>query len=156
MTPTDRRVPHVLPRRELAGLLAPTYAAALAVDEEVARERLERALADPSRLGGLHAAIATALDEARGPRTDAELQVDRISKALEARRARVRAAPSTPAVSAAMVWLNLAIGLAPASMEETLAAGKGAALLAAGLREVAASLVKDLSRGAGRGSPTRP
>jgi hypothetical protein len=45
-----------------------------------------------------------------------------------------------------MIWLNLAIGMAPESMRDTLASGKGAAMLATGLREVAASLVKDLSR----------
>jgi hypothetical protein len=59
----------------------------------------------------------------------------------------VKAAASTPAVSAVMIWLNLAIGMAPESMRDTLSTGKGAAMLAAGLREVAASMVKDLSRG---------
>jgi hypothetical protein len=37
--------------------------------------------------------------------------------------------------------------MAPESMRDTLGSGKGAAMLAAGLREVAASIVKDLSRG---------
>jgi hypothetical protein len=46
-----------------------------------------------------------------------------------------------------MIWLNLAIGMAPESMRATLSTGKGAAMLATGLREVAASMVKDLSRG---------
>ena len=46
-----------------------------------------------------------------------------------------------------MVWLNLAIGMAPESMRDTLATGKGAAMLETGLQEVAASLLYDLSRG---------
>jgi len=146
VTDTTRRIPHVFPRAELAWLLAPTYADGLAVDEEIAVERLGRALADPATLAGVHAAIAAVLEDTRGPRTDPEAQIDRISKRLQTRRSRVKPAPSTPAVSAVMIWLNLAIGMAPESMRDTLASGKGAAMLAAGLREVAASLVKDLSR----------
>jgi hypothetical protein len=146
VTDTARRIPHVFPRAELAWLLAPTYADGLAVDEEIAVERLGRALADPATLAGVHAAIAAVLEDARGPRTDPDAQVDRISRRLSTRRSRVKPAASTPAVSAVMIWLNLAIGMAPESMRDTLASGKGAAMLAAGLREVAASLVKDLSR----------
>ncbi len=147
MTETTRRIPHVFPRAELAWLLAPTYADSLAVDEEIAVERLGRALANPEVLAGIHGAIAAALEDTRGTRTDPEAQVDRISKRLQTRRSRVKPVPSTPAVSAVMIWLNLAIGMAPESMRDTLSSGKGAAMLAAGLREVAASLVKDLSRG---------
>src|SRR5690349_12250420 len=43
--PISRRLPHVLTRSDLAWILVPTYAAALGVDEEEARERLERAFA---------------------------------------------------------------------------------------------------------------
>jgi hypothetical protein len=147
VTDTARRIPHVFPRSELAWLLAPTYADSLAVDEEIAVERLERALRNPEILAGLHGALAAALEESRGPRTDSDAQVDRISKRLQTRRSRVKPAASTPAVSAVMIWLNLAIGMAPESMRDTLSTGKGAAMLATGLREVAASMVKDLSRG---------
>jgi len=117
------------------------------VDEEIAVERLGRALANPEILAGVHDAIAAALEDTRGTRTDPEAQVDRISKRLQTRRSRVKPVPSTPAVSAVMIWLNLAIGMAPESMRDTLSSGKGAAMLAAGLREVATSMVKDLSRG---------
>jgi hypothetical protein len=147
VTDLARRIPHVFPRTDLAYLLAPTYADSLSVDEDIAQERLERALVNPEVLAGIHAAIAAALEDTRGPRTDPDAQVDRISKRLQTRRSKVKAAPSTPAVSAVMVWLNLAIGMAPESMRDTLGSGKGAAMLATGLREVAASLLKDLSRG---------
>lgn len=147
MTDVARRIPHVFPRADLAVLLAPTYADALAVDEDIATERLGRALADPAVLAGIHGAIAAALEEARGPRTDPNAQLDRISRGLQARRWRVKAVAATPAVSAAMIWLNLAIGLAPESMRDTLASGRGRDLLADGLRAVATSLVKDLARG---------
>lgn len=147
MTDVARRIPHVFPRADLAVLLAPTYADALAVDEDIATERLGRALADPAVLAGIHGAIAAALEAARGPRTDPDAQLDRISRGLQARRWRVKAVAATPAVSAAMIWMNLAIGLAPESMRETLASGRGREMLADGLRAVAASLVKDLARG---------
>jgi hypothetical protein len=147
VTEIARRIPHVFPRSELAWLLAPTYADSLAVDEEIAVERLGRALENPGILAGLHGAIAAALEDTRGTRTDPEAQVDRISKRLQTRRSRVKPAPSTPGVSAVMIWLNLAIGMAPETMRDTLSSGKGAAMLATGLREVAASLLKDLSRG---------
>jgi hypothetical protein len=147
VTDIARRIPHVFPRSDLAFLLAPTYADCLSVDEEIATERLGRALANPDVLAGIHQAIASALEDTRGPRTEPDAQVDKISKRLQTRRSRVKAAPSTPAVSAVMVWLNLAIGMAPESMRDTLSSGKGAAMLATGLRELAASLVKDLLRG---------
>jgi alkanesulfonate monooxygenase SsuD/methylene tetrahydromethanopterin reductase-like flavin-dependent oxidoreductase (luciferase family) len=147
VTDIDRRIPHVFPRAELAWLLAPTYAGALAVDEDIAVERLGRALESPEVLAGIHAAIGEALEEARGPRTDPDAQLDRISRRLQVRRSRVRPAEATPAVSAAMIWMNLAIGMAPESMRDTLASAKGAAMLSAGLRAVATGLLKDLSRG---------
>jgi hypothetical protein len=144
MDGTPRRLPHILPRQSLARLLAPTYAAAVGVAEEVARERLDRALAHADTLAAIHQGVAEALREARGPRTKEDAQLDRLSAALVTRAARVRAAPATPGVAAAMVWLNLPIGLAPESMRETLAGARGAALLASGLREVGARLVRDL------------
>jgi len=108
---------------------------------------LGRALTNPDVLAGIHEALTSALEDSRGPRTDPDAQVDKISKRLQKRRARVKAAPATPAVSAVMVWLNLAIGMAPESMRDTLATGKGAAMLETGLKEVATSLLYDLSRG---------
>jgi hypothetical protein len=146
MSDPSRRLPHVLPRVELARLLAPTYAESLSVDEEEAQERLERALAHPDLLAGVHRGVAVALEAARGPRTDADAQLDKLSKGLQARRGRAKAVPSSPGVSAVMVWVNLAIGLAPESMRGTLAGGKGAAMLEEGLREVGASLVRELLR----------
>ena len=42
---------------------------------------------------GIHESIAAALEDTRGPRTDPEAQVDRISKRLQTRRSRVKPAP---------------------------------------------------------------
>ncbi len=44
MTLFSPRVPHLFPKKVLARLLAPTYAAGMSVDEEEAHERLLQAL----------------------------------------------------------------------------------------------------------------
>lgn len=142
----SRRLPHVLTRRDLVALLAPTYAKARQVDEEEAAERLERALESPVALDAVYRGLSAALGDAKGPRTGEDAVMDRISAHLSARRARIKAAEATPAVSAALVRLDLEIGLAPESMRATLATPRGEALLEAGLRELGAHLVKDLLR----------
>ncbi len=143
----SRRLPHVLTRGDLARLLAPTYAAALSVDEEEALERLGRALERPEVAEDLYLGISVALAEAKGPRTTEDALVDKLSAGVQARRWRMRPAPATPALSAVMVRLNLEIGLAPEPMRATLAAGKGQALLEEGLRQLGAHLVKELVKG---------
>lgn len=140
----SRRLPHVLTRGDLALLLAPTYASARAVDEDEARERLSRALAVPAALGDVYRGISAALADAKGPRTGEDAVMDKLSAHVAARRARAKAAAVTPAVSAALVRLDLELGLAPEALRATLASEKGAALLEAGLRALGAHLVKDL------------
>jgi hypothetical protein len=142
----SRRLPHVLPRKDLARLLAPTYAKARSVDDEEATERLERALESAAALDAVYRGVSAALADTQGPRTAEDALLDRISAHLATRRARIKAAEATPAVSAALVRLDLEIGLAPESMRETLASPRGSALLEAGLRELGAHLVKDLLR----------
>jgi hypothetical protein len=140
------RLPHVVTRSDLIALLAPTYARARSVDDEEARERLAQALAIPAALDDLYRGLSAALADARGPRTQVDAVVDRISANVAARRARARAAEATPAISAVLVRLDLEIGLAPEPMRATLATPRGSALLEAGLREVGAHLAKELLR----------
>ena len=140
------RLAHVVTRGDLVALLAPTYARARAVDEEEARERLTRALAVPAALDDLYRGLSEALAETKGPRTQVDAVVDRISANIASRRARARAAEATPAVSAVLVRLDLEIGLAPESMRATLASPRGSALLEAGLREEGAHLARELLR----------
>jgi len=140
------RLAHVVTRGDLVALLAPTYARARAVDEEEARERLTRALAVPAALDDLYRGLSEALAETKGPRTQVDAVVDRISANIASRRARARAAEATPAVSAVLVRLDLEIGLAPESMRDTLASARGSALLEQGLREVGEFLAKELLR----------
>ncbi len=144
--PISRRLPHVLTRADLVTVLAPTYAEALTVDEDEARDRLARALASPSLLAEAYAALAGALREARGPRTTEDAAVDKLSAGVQARRGRVKAAPAGPALSAVLVRVNLEVGLAPEPMRQTLASEKGRAMLEAGWATLARHVVKDLLR----------
>ena len=146
MTLFSRRLPHVLPPKELVRLLAPTYASARGVDEEEAAERLTRALAAPAALDAVYGGLTEALRAAQGPRTSEDQLVDRLSAGVVARRGRARAAPGTAAISAALVRLDLEIGLAPDAMRDTLASPRGKALLDEGLRALGAHVVKDLLR----------
>jgi len=142
----SRRLPHVLTRADLAMLLAPTYAQALSVDEEEALERMKRALERPVVADDLYRGVSEALRQAKGPRTSEDDLMDRLSKGVQARRARAKAAPPSTALSAVLVRINLEIGLAPEQLRATLESEKGRALLEEGLRALGAHLVKDLLR----------
>ena len=144
--PIERRLPHVLTVRDLVTILVPTYSEALSVDEDEARDRLSHALAIPALAAEAYAALAAALHEVRGVRTSQDAVVDQLSAGVQARRGRVKAAPSTPAISAVLVRVNLEIGAAPEQMRQTLATEKGRAMLDAGWKALATHLVKDLLR----------
>lgn len=143
----SRRLPGVLTRADLARVLAPTYAKARDVDEDEASERLARALAVPAALDDVYRGISDALADARGPRTGEDALVDKLSAGVAARRARVKPADATPAISAALVRLDLEIGVVSEVMRATLETPKGRALLDEGLRALGAHLVKELLRG---------
>jgi hypothetical protein len=142
----SRRLPHVLPARDLVRLLVPTYAAARGVDEEEAAERLSRALAIPAALDDVYGGVSAALGNAQGPRTGEDQLMDKLSAGVVARRGRAKAADATAAISAALVRLDVEIGLAPDAMRATLATPRGRALLDEGLRALGAHVVKDLLR----------
>jgi hypothetical protein len=147
MTVFSRRLPHVLTRADLARVVAPTYAEALSVEEDEAHERVARALEQPGVADDLYRGISDALASSKGPRTTEDAQLDKLSAAVVARRARVKAAPSSPAISAVLVRMNLELGLAPPGMRGTLASDKGRAMLDEGLRALGAHLVKELMKG---------
>lgn len=146
MTLYSRRLPHVLTRADLVTILAPTYAKARGVDEDEAVERLARALAAPAALDDVYRGVSEALRDAQGPRTSEDALVDKLSAGVVARRARAKPAEATPAISAALIRLDLEIGLAPDAMRATLATPRGSALLDEGLRALGAHVVKDLLR----------
>jgi hypothetical protein len=139
-------VPHLFPKKALARLVAPTYAAGMNVDEEEAHERLLQALEVPSVVEDLQRGISAALERKKGPRTPADKLLDKLSSGIAKRGGNVRAAPSTPAIAAVLVRLNLELGLAPEPMRATLATPRGAAALEEGLLTLGAHLVKELMR----------
>ncbi len=143
----SRRLPHVVTRADLVTMLTPTYAAARGLDDEEAAERLGQALAAPGVLGQLHGALSAALRDAKGPRTDEDALLDRLSAAVQARRGRVRAAPDSPGLAAVLVRLDLENGIAPEPMRATLASPRGRAVLEEGRAALGRHLVKELLKG---------
>ncbi len=136
------RLPHILPTRELVRLLIPTYAEASSVDDTEAQDRLTTAFASADLRDELYGAFERSLAEQRGPRTTEDQQLDRLSQGL-AKRHNFKVIPSTPAVSAALVGINLAAGLGE-GLAAALATEKGRALYQQGLAVIARELVKEL------------
>jgi hypothetical protein len=144
MTLFSRRLPHVLTRKDLARVVAPTYAKAAAVDLDEALERMERAVASDRIVDDLYAGLSAALADKKGLRTTEDELIDKLSAGVQKRRGRVKAAEITPALSAAMVLINLELGYAPEMMRTALQNEKGRALLDDGLRALGAHLVREL------------
>jgi hypothetical protein len=140
----SRRLPHVVTRKDLALLLAPTYAASAEVDFEEAHERMERAVGSPRVLEQLYAGFSAALEGRKGPRTSEDELIDALSAGVQKRRSRVKPAPPGPGISAVMVLLNLELGYAPEMMRGALENPKGKALLDEGLRALGTHLLKEL------------
>jgi hypothetical protein len=140
----SRRLPHVVNRADLVRIVTPTYAAAMGLEDDEAEERLTRAVGVPEVQSALYEVLSEGLRTAQGPRTTDDALVDKLSANLLARRGRVRPAPVTPGISALLVEINLAIGLAPEGMRATLASERGREVRAAGIRELGAHLVKEL------------
>ena len=108
----SKRLPHVLTRKDLVILLTPTYATALRVDEEIAEDRIARALESPNLLDEIYSGLSEALGEQKGPRTTEDALIDKLSAGVEKRRARVKPASVTPAISAVLVRIDLEAGIA--------------------------------------------
>jgi hypothetical protein len=140
----SRRLLHVVTLPDLAVLLTPTYAEAMSVDDEEAHERLVRALARTRIADDVYLGLSEALEGVQGARTSEDALMDKLSKGVARRRARVKSAPSTPGLAAVLVRINLEIGLAPEQMRATLDTDKGRTVLAAGLRDLGNHLVKEL------------
>src|SRR2546422_813875 len=114
------RLPHVITRKDLALIVAPTYAAAANVDFDEAHERMERVVAAHPIVERLYLGLSDALHEKQGARTGEDELIDKLSAGIGKRRSRVKAAPLTAPVSAVMVLLNLELGYAPEMMRNAL------------------------------------
>jgi hypothetical protein len=144
MTLFSKRLPHVLTRKDLARAIAPTYAKAVQVDAGEAYERMERVVGSQRIVDELYAGLSNALQDRKGPRTNVDELVDNLSAGVQKRVARVKAAEITPAISAAMVLLNLELGYAPEMMRNAIETPQGRKLLEEGLRALGAHLLHEL------------
>jgi hypothetical protein len=135
-----------MPPLQLARLLCPTYAAVHQLEEEEAYERLERAFAQRDVFEDAMAGLSEALAERLGPRTQEDAVIDRLSQGIQKRAGRVRAIEATPAISAALVQVDLAVGYAPEAMRAALGSEKGQGLLRDGWRSLGAHLLRELLR----------
>ena len=140
----SERLVHVLTRADLATLLTPTYAAAANVDDEEAHDRLTRALSDPELLEGLYSSISEALRKKLSARMEVDALMDKLAKRVALRKGHIKEAPASPQTSAAVVRINLVLGLAPESMRAVLETAKGKEALQGGLRALGAHLVAEL------------
>ena len=140
----SKRLPHVLTRKDLALIVAPTYAKSAEVDFEEAHERMERAVGTQAIVDALYEGLSLALFDRQGPRTGEDELIDNLSAGVQKRRSRVKATEVTPGISAVMVMLNLELGYAPEMMRETLASPQGAQMLQQGLRELGNNLLQQL------------
>jgi hypothetical protein len=136
----------VLTRADLVRVLLDTYVDNMAVDDDEAIDRLERALGRPELLDDVYRGIAAALAAQQGPRTTEDALLDKLGKGVQKRRARVKAAPQHPAIAAVLVRINLELGLAPEQMRATLATEKGRAILEDGLARIGKHVVAELLR----------
>lgn len=140
----SKRLPHVLTRRDLALIVSPTVAAASRVEFDIAHERIERAFAIHRVADAFYEGFSAALEAIKGPRTSEDDLIDKLSAGLEKKRSRVKEANVTPAVSAALVFLDIETGHAPEMMKNALDTEKGRALLKKGLQDFAAHLLREL------------
>src|SRR3954454_22743559 len=140
----SRRLLHVVTRKDLALLLAPTYAQSANVDFDEAHERMERAVGTQRMVDALYQGLSDALYARQGARSGEDELIDNLSAGVQKRRSRVKAAPLTPAISAAMVMFNLELGYAPEMMRNALENPKGQALLKDGLKPLGAHLLSQL------------
>ena len=144
MTLFSKRLPHVVTRKDLALIVAPTYAKSAEVDFDEAHERMERAVGSQPIVDALYQGLTDALFDRKGARTTEDELIDQLSAGVQKRRSRVKAAEIGPSISAVMVMLNLELGYAPEMMRATLSTPKGAQMLRQGLRELGAHLVRQL------------
>lgn len=142
----SKRLPHVLTRADLALVIAPTVAASARVDFDIAHERMERAVAGPRLVEHLYEGVSAALVARQGARTTADDLIDKLSKGVQSRRSKVKAAAVTPGISAALVLIDLEVGQAAEMMKNALETEKGKALLKRGLQELGEHLLRELIR----------
>lgn len=143
MSALATRLPHIVTRADMISLLTTTYGVAQVVEDDEARERLTRALADRALMEDLLASIAEALAPHLGPNTDENAFLDKFSKRVATRGPRMKDADGTKA-AALIVRINMLLGLVPESTRKAMETEKGQATQHESIRAVGAFLVQQL------------
>lgn len=140
------RLAHLATRAVIAARLTPTYARAHNVDEDEAREQLERALQ-----GTLWERLLDATWEAMlggTKRLSDEALVEKVAGALKDRPLKPgRPATLSPAWSAFLVLADLEAGTASDAARRVMESAEGQRKANEGLAEVGRFLAKELTRG---------
>lgn len=137
------RLPAVLTRADLAHLLTPTFARETGASEELALDRMKRAVEVWHIADSLYGAVSEALTAAQGSRSVDEV-IDKLSRAVARKRDSLKAAPKGPALAAFMVLVNLELGLSKEEMRAMLESDMGRELLEQGYRALGEYLVDQL------------
>ena len=143
MSVLSTRLPHIVTRADMITLLTTTYGVAQAVEDDEARERLTRALADRTLMNDLLASIEEALATYVKPDTDTNALLDKFSKRVATRGPRMKDADGTKA-AALIVRINMLLGLVPETTRLAMESEKGRATERESRRAVAAFLVQQL------------
>ena len=139
------RLGYLATRAVLVARLVPTYAAAHRLDDDEARERLDRALSGRLAEQLLDATWAALTGSSK--RLTADGLLEKVAGSLKDRPLRPgRAAPLTPAWSAFLVLADIEAGTASEPARRVLESEDGRRMAAAGIAEAAAYLAKELTR----------
>jgi len=140
------RLGHLATRAVIAARLGPTYAKAHAVDEDEAREQMERALQGALWERLLDATWAAMLGGTKRLTEDGLLE--KVAATLKDRPLRPgRAAPPGPAWSAFLVLADLEAGTASDAARRVLESPEGQRRAEEGLAEAGRFLAAELTRG---------
>jgi len=139
------RLGHLATRAVLVARLAPTYASAHRLDDDEARERLERALSGPLAEQLLDATWAALAGTSKKLAADGLLE--KVAGSLKDRPLRPgRVAPLSAAWSAFLVLADLEAGTATEAARRVMESEDGRRMAAAGIAEAGAYLAKELTR----------
>src|SRR5438552_9222829 len=140
------RLGHLATRAVIAAKLAPTYDAAQNVDDDEAREQLERALKGTLWERLLDVTWEALLGDTKRLSDDA--LVEKVAGTLKDRPLRAgRAATVNPAWSAFLVLADLEAGTASDAARRVMESAEGQRRATEGLAEVGRFLAKELTRG---------
>lgn len=139
------RLSHLATKPVVIAKLLPTYAAAHSLDDDEARDRLERALS-PGLMQQLLESTWTAL-LAGTKRLDEAALLEKVAGSLADRPLRPgRVATTNPTWSAFLIVCDLEAGTASDNARKALETDQGRKMIAAGLAEAGKHLAAELTR----------